>query len=60
MKSLDAIGIAQQTDKASVFTRTYAKPHGYLEHLEPFFSPLRHLPIKFLEIGFGVGESIPT
>ena len=60
MKTLDQIGIEQQTDKASVFTRTYAKPHGYLAHLEPFFEPLRKLPIKFLEIGVGGGESILT
>lgn len=60
MKTLDQIGIEQQTDKASQFSRTYAKPHGYLSHLERFFGPLRNEEIKFLEIGVGGGESIRT
>lgn len=60
MKTLDQIGIENGTDKASVFTRTYAKPHDYLRHMEKFFEPLRDQPIKFLEIGVGGGESIRT
>jgi hypothetical protein len=60
MKSLDEIGIAHQTDKASQFSRTYAQPHNYLVHLERFFEPMRDKPIKLLEIGVGGGESIKT
>jgi SAM-dependent methyltransferase len=60
LKTLDEIGIANQTDKASQFSRTYAKPHDYLRHLEKFFEPLRYQLIKFLEIGVGGGESIRT
>jgi hypothetical protein len=58
--TLDEIAIKHGTDKATVFTRTYAKPHGYTLHLEPFFAPLRDQPIKFLEIGAAGGESIKT
>jgi hypothetical protein len=60
MKTLDEIGIHYGTDKASVFTRTYAKPHGYLRHMEKFFEPMREKPIKLVEIGVGGGESICT
>jgi SAM-dependent methyltransferase len=60
MKTLDEIGIAHQTDKASQFSRTYAKPHDYLRHLERFFEPMRDMPIKLLEIGVGGGESVLT
>jgi hypothetical protein len=60
METLDQIAIRHQTDKASVFTRTYAKPHDYCRHLESFFAPMRDKPIKFLEIGVGGGESIRT
>jgi hypothetical protein len=60
MKSLDEIGIAHQTDKASQFSRTYAQPHDYLRHLERFFEPMRDKAIKLLEIGVGGGESIRT
>jgi hypothetical protein len=60
MSTLDEIAIRYGTDKATVFTRTYAKPHGYTLHLEPFFAPLRDQPIKFLEIGAAGGESIKT
>ncbi len=60
MKSLDQIGIENGTDKASVFTRTYAKPHDYLRHMEKFFAPLRNEPITLVEIGVGGGESIRT
>lgn len=59
-ETLDEIAIRQQTDMATVFNRTYAKPHGYAPHLERFFSPLRDKPIKMLEIGVGGGESIKT
>jgi len=58
--TLDELAVANQTDKASVFTRTYAKPKNYCVHYEKFFEPLRNLPIKFLEIGVGGGESIRT
>ena len=59
-ESLDAIGIRHQTDKASQFSRTYAKPHDYLRHLERLFEPFRNNVIKLLEIGVGGGESIRT
>jgi len=58
--SLDSVGIRHQTDKASQFSRTYAKPHDYLRHLERFFEPMRDKPIKLLEIGVGGGESVRT
>ncbi len=60
MKTLDEIAIRHGTDKATVFTRTWAKPHGYTVHLESYFEPLRRKPIKLLEIGVGGGESIRT
>jgi hypothetical protein len=56
--SLDEIMIECQSDKATVFTRTYAKPHGYTPHLEVFFAPMREKPIRLLEIGVGGGESV--
>jgi hypothetical protein len=59
-ESLDTIAQKHQTDKASVFSRTYAKPHDYCRHLESFFAPMRDRPIKFLEIGIGGGESART
>lgn len=59
-ESLDSAGIRNQTDKASVFTRTYAQPHDYLRQYERFFEPLRDKPIKLLEIGVGGGESVKT
>lgn len=58
MKTLDEIAIACQTDRATVFTRTYAKPHGYAPQYDRLFSPLRSRPVKLLEIGVGGGESI--
>jgi hypothetical protein len=58
--TLDQIAIKHQTDKASQFTRTYAKPHDYCVHLEKFFEPMRYKPINLLEIGVGGGESIRT
>jgi hypothetical protein len=60
MDSLDAIAQRHGTDKATVFTRTYAKPHGYTPHLETFFAPMREKPIRLLEIGVGGGESVQT
>lgn len=60
MKSLDQIAIAHETDKASVFTRTYAKPHDYCRHYEQVFEPVRNLPIRLIEVGVGGGESIQT
>jgi hypothetical protein len=60
MKTLDEIGIFHQTDKASQFTRTYAKPHDYLRHVEPFFAPMRPHRISLVEIGAAGGESIKT
>ncbi len=57
-KSLDDLMIEAQTDKATVFSRTYAKPKGYTIHMEGFFGPFRDFPVKFLEIGVGGGESI--
>ncbi len=60
MDSLDEIAIRNGTDKATVFTRTYAKPHGYTPHLEVFFAPMRDKPINLLEIGVGGGESVRT
>lgn len=58
MKTLDEIAIHYQTDKASQFSRTYAKPHDYCRHIERFFEPLRDKPVKLLEVGVGSGESI--
>lgn len=58
MKTLDEIAIACQTDRASVFTRTYAKPHDYARHYDKLFAPFRDQPVKLLEIGVGGGEGI--
>lgn len=58
MKTLDQIAIEHRTDKATQFTRTYAKPHGYTPHYERVFEPMRFEPIKLLEIGCGGGESM--
>lgn len=60
MKTLDEIGIHFQTDKASQFSRTYAKPHDYLRVMEKFFEPIRNDKIKFVEVGTGGGESMKT
>jgi len=60
MDTLDAIAIRNQTDMATVFTRTYAKPHGYAPHLDKLFSPIREKWLKLVEIGVGGGESIKT
>jgi demethylmacrocin O-methyltransferase len=58
MDSLDAIAIRCQTDRASVFTRTYAKPHDYARHYDKLFTPIRLNPVKLLEIGAAGGEGI--
>lgn len=58
MKTLDQIAIEHQTDKATVFTRTYAKPKGFTVHYEKLFSPLRFDKMNVLEIGVAGGESI--
>ncbi len=58
MKTLDEIAIEQQTDRATVFTRTWGKPHAYAPHYERCFAALRDQPIKLLEIGVGGGEGI--
>jgi hypothetical protein len=57
-KTLDQVMIFHESDKASQFSRTYAKPHDYCRHLEPFFAPMRDKPIKLIEIGCGGGESM--
>lgn len=56
--TLDEIGIRHQTDKASQFTRTYARPHDYLRHLGPILETIRDSGITLVEIGVGGGESI--
>lgn len=58
MNTLDEIAIDCQTDRASVFTRTYAKPHDYARHYDHLFGQLRHEPVKMLEIGAAGGEGI--
>jgi Methyltransferase domain len=56
--SLDELAIKHQTDRASVFTRTWGKPHDYARHYDHIFEGLRKQPVKFLEIGVGGGEGI--
>ncbi len=58
VRTLDEIAIHHQTDRASVFTRTYGKPHGYASHYDRAFGHLRHQPVKLLEIGAAGGEGI--
>jgi demethylmacrocin O-methyltransferase len=58
MKSLDEIAIEHQTDRATVFTRTWGKPHGYAPHYDKVFGPFRHDPVKLLEIGSASGEGV--
>jgi hypothetical protein len=58
MKTLDEIMVAVESDKASQFSRTYARPHNYCVHLERFFELWRSNPIKLVEVGVGGGESI--
>lgn len=58
MKTLDEIAIEMQTDRASVFTRTYGKPHDYARHYDKMFTPLRTKAVKFLEVGVGGGEGV--
>jgi hypothetical protein len=58
MKTLDEIAIECQTDRATQFTRTYGKPHGYAPHYARCFAPIRFDQLKVLEIGVGGGEGI--
>ena len=58
MDDLDTIAKRCGTDRASVFTRTYGKPHNYAVHYDKLFTPLRDLPVKFAEIGVGGGEGV--
>jgi hypothetical protein len=58
LKTLDQLAIEHQTDRASVFTRTWGKPHDYARHYDKLFTPLRDQPVKLLEIGVGGGEGI--
>lgn len=58
MKTLDQIAIEMQTDRASVFTRTYGKPHDYARHYDKLFTTLRDKGVKMLEIGVGGGEGV--
>lgn len=60
MRTLDEIAIAFGTDKATQFTRTYARAKGLTVHYAEVFEPLRNLPVKLLEIGAAGGESIQT
>lgn len=57
MDTLDQIALKHGADKAS---RHPVKGHGYAEHYDKFFSPLRKDQIKLLEVGVGSGESIKT
>jgi hypothetical protein len=58
LPSLDSLAQKYETDRASVFTRTYGKPHGYAAHYDRLFTPLRDQPIRLLEIGAAGGEGI--
>ncbi len=58
MSTLDDLMIFHGSDKASQFTRTYAKPKGYCQHYERCFGELRDKPMKIAEVGVGGGESI--
>ncbi len=60
LKTLDELAIEHQTDRASVFSRTWGKPHGYASHYDKLFTPLREKsePMKLLEIGSASGEGI--
>ena len=51
--TLDEIAIAFGTDKSS-------KVHGFTRHYEQYFEPVRHFPIKLLEIGVQSGASLRT
>jgi len=58
MKTLDEIAIQHGTDKATV--HPLIKGHAYAPHYDRIFTPIRDLPIRFMEIGVGGGESIKT
>lgn len=48
---LDRLALAAGTDKSSAW-------HNYTEIYAKYFAPLRHQPIKFLEIGIYKGDSV--
>lgn len=61
MKTLDQIAIEYGTDKATSHPEVRnGRGHGYAPIYDAFFMWSRDLPIKFLEIGVGGGESIRT
>lgn len=49
-QSLDSLAVKHGTDKSSKF-------HSYTKTYEKYFSSLRYIPMKFLEIGFAGGAS---
>jgi demethylmacrocin O-methyltransferase len=49
--SLDALAVRHGSDKSS-------RVHHYTRVYEPLFAPLRHQPIRLLEIGVGAGNSL--
>lgn len=55
--TLDEICIKNETDKAS---RHPVKGHNYAQFYDRFFSPVRNLPIKLVEIGVGGAQSIKS
>jgi len=55
--TLDEIAIKHGTDKATYHP---GRAHCYTPYYEKFFEPIRELPLKFLEIGVGGGESMRT
>jgi hypothetical protein len=55
-ETLDELGIRYGTDKAS---RGHpVRNHGYLGFYERFLTPLRHEPLRILEIGVWRGQSL--
>lgn len=61
MKSLDQIAIEHGTDKATSHPIVGdGKGHGYTPVYDGLFVWFRQMPIRFLEIGVGSGESIRT
>lgn len=54
--TLDEVMKYYGSDKASVFTRTYAKPKDYCRHYDKLFSEARAKTIRMLEIGVGEGN----
>jgi len=61
MKTLDEIAIEHGTDKSTSHPLVCeGRGHGYTLWYEHFFEPMREMPLKFMEIGVGGGESIRT